>query len=161
MAKTPTTASTHSWNIPEIINGVWTKKFIIAIVPANCTKCGTKRSTTYSVNSATYGRIIRAQCTATTPCNETYEEIRLQHESHKAGKAGTKVSPGVTIPKEFFKPKFDPWVPDTRVGTGHDSTKGMCCTGRYCKGHNEFTPYAEANQPDGKSFHCRRCRGII
>jgi len=155
---TPTSNPTQSWHIPEIITGIWTNKskFINVLVPSKCTKCGTTRCAPTQVRNPTYGSIIRAYCTKVPACKEEYEDIRIQGENYKGGKSG-----GVAIPKEFFKPKFDPWVPDTRVGTGLDSTSGMYCTGKHCKGYNEFVLYAAPNQPDGKSFHCRRCRGIL
>lgn len=140
------TAREQFWHIPEIVSDTWTNKLIGVKVPAICTKCGAQRDIMRSVRDPKYGHLSRSYCIK--GCKETYEEIRLQAEAYKAG-AGAATS---------TKLKFDPWVPSTRVGTGHTSREGMTCNNKICK---EFIPYAEPNQKDGKTFLCRRCRGIL
>lgn len=143
-----TTYHTQSMYIPEIINGTWSRKYITITVPSNCTKCGGKRTSIVYVNNKAYGRISRANCIA--GCNELYEDFRKQAEAYKQAGGGFS-SPAIYKAKL----KFDPWVPDTIVGSGIDD--GMNCAGKYC---NEYFKYAQSNQPNG-TFLCRRCRGII
>ena len=150
MASTfPTKSPTQNWTIPEIVNGNWTKKLIRVTVPNKCSLCSVQRTDVYNVNNKNYGHLIRAKCTK--GCDESYESVRLQAEAYKGvSKNGEKV-----IPTSFFKPKFEPWEPSTRLGTGKTSQDGMNCSNKAC---NEFVPYAESNSACGKKFTCRKCR---
>lgn len=138
--------ATQTMSIPEIINGVWTKKHITVIVPDTCSLCNTKRGPVKNLKNPSYGSVRRANC-PTLGCKEDYESLRKQFEAYKA--SGNKV-----IPASFFKPKMDAWKPDTRVGSVPVNARmGSQCSG-YC---NEWFDYAEPNQPNGK-FVCRTCR---
>lgn len=138
---------TQTMRIPEIINGNWNGGYVTITVPSICTKCGGKRSAIINVNNKAYGKVTRANCIA--GCNELYEDFRKQGEAYK------QAGGGFASPAIYKKLKFDPWIPDTIVGTGIDD--GMNCVGKYC---NEYFKYAQPNQSNG-TFLCRRCRGII
>lgn len=150
LSKTQSALPAQSWNIPEIISGNWTGKFIKVNVPSLCSKCGAKHSMVFSVVNKTYGKIQRANCLK--GCIESYEEIKIYAEKHKnTGKVSK-------IPTSFFKGQMDPWVPETRIGSGFTSSDGMNCANKKC---NQFVPFAAANQSDGKTFICRGCRHPI
>lgn len=134
-------SKTYEVVIPNITNGVWDNGDISCIIPVECSKCGRDRQSQSKVyKNLLYGTTIRPKCIH--GCKESYEELKLQSEYLKSG----------------FVPKFVPWKPDTRVGSGFTSKDGMNCHNRTC---NEFVSFAMPNQDDGKTFICRRCRGII
>lgn len=139
--------ATRRINIPEIINSNWTNKMLSLDVPDTCSICLKQRGAVKSVINKQYGRVLKAVC-STTGCNETYEAMRIQ--------AAKFSSTNKIIFTSFFKPNFDPWKPDTRVGSS-EKNSGMSCSNKHCK---EFFFFVEANQPDG-TFVCRRCRGVI
>lgn len=155
--------------IPEIINGTWTSLRKHYTIPTTCTKCSATRGLVKNFSTTTYGAIIRAKCPS--GCSETYEDLRLQAEAYKNNTTTVVAKPGgmfknaphkgaassLPLPAElaFFKQKGPTWTPDTIIGQGYSSQDGMHCSKASCK---EFVPFAGPNQPDGKTFVCRKCR---
>lgn len=151
-ATTMSVLGLQSMHIPEIINGTWTNKFIDVIVPNTCSVCLATRKAVLPFRSKIYGNITKANCS--NRCIERYEAIRFQAEKYKSANGIVDT----LIKSSFFKPKLAEWNPDTRVGSVPQNVAcGIRCSGR-C---NTWFDYAEANQPDGKTFKCRSCRGII
>lgn len=150
------------FNLPEIINGVWSGRMVDYTVPDRCLQCGTLRTWVKNFSTVTYGTIKRAKCGKPGCSGETYEELRIAAGSNNKNPTTTSSKPATVIkdidraiPLSFFKPKMDPWKPDTRVGAGFTSNDGMICCNSSCK---EFVPFAQPNQPDKKTFICRKCR---